>query len=162
MTEVQSIQDDTFRTRPRRDHAATTCQGDSGGSVLYDGAVIGVISGTYGHCESALQTRVDRFAHLVDQALARAARGGSGPESCQFAQDGVCDVPTSCEPGTDATDCANGCRWARDAVCDEPWVCATGSDTADCAPSRARCRWAHDGACDEPVLCEAGTDEGDC
>lgn len=161
-TQVESLDDETFRTRPSRNRPATTCQGDSGGAVYWGVELTGVISGTYGTCESANHVRVDRFAHLVDRAAARAARGGSGPESCRWAGDGVCDVPAFCEPGTDTADCANGCMWAHDGACDEPYVCARGSDTADCAAAREGCRWAYDGACDEPYLCAPGTDAKDC
>ena len=31
--------------------------------------------------------------------------GGSGGDSCNWANDGACDVPTYCDAGTDNIDC---------------------------------------------------------
>ena len=84
--------------------------------------------------------------------------GFNQANSCRYANDGVCDEPNLCQPGTDTADC-NSCRYAGDGVCDVPQYCEPGTDTADCANS---CRWARDGMCDEPGLCQSGTDTADC
>ena len=96
--------------------------------------------------------------------------GGNGANSCRFANDGECDEPDMCAPGTDTNDCrssvANSCEYANDGECDEPDLCDPGTDTNDCTPLRMsggdRCRWANDGECDEPDLCPPGTDTSDC
>jgi len=60
-----------------------------------------------------------------------------GPDSCQYANDNVCDEPTYCPAGTDATDCADPavasyCPYTGDGECDEVSYCPAGSDSADC------------------------------
>ena len=70
------------------------------------------------------------------------------PNSCQFANDGYCDEPTYCAPGTDTNDCqAAGntatpnsaqsttptCAYENDGVCDVPSYCPQGTDVADCS-----------------------------
>ena len=98
-------------------------------------------------------------------------------DSCRWANDGECDEPDLCAPGTDTADCRDSgnlarrnssCRWANDGECDEPDLCAPGTDAADCRDSgnlarrNNSCRWANDGECDEPDLCAPGTDAADC
>ncbi len=81
-------------------------------------------------------------------------------DTCRYANDGVCDVPTYCAVGTDCNDCSgrgapvpqpspsprptpnpNGCddscRYANDGVCDVPDHCASGSDCTDCGGREA-------------------------
>ena len=62
-------------------------------------------------------------------------------DSCEHANDGYCDEPYSCQPGTDKTDCdksgfKNGtnkyCQWTMDGECDENRHCPRGSDRQDC------------------------------
>lgn len=66
-------------------------------------------------------------------------------DSCDYANDGVCDEPDYCSYGTDTTDCeagsgtqadtgtqADSCQYANDGVCDEPDYCHVGTDTTDC------------------------------
>ena len=58
-------------------------------------------------------------------------------DSCAWANDGVCDEPQDCSPGTDAFDCGNNirddaCVLSDNAVCDEPHNCAFGTDSKDC------------------------------
>ena len=64
--------------------------------------------------------------------------------SCQHANDGMCDEPGLCAPGTDAADCSghqsastsasrnDSCAYSYDGKCDEPDICAFGTDMADC------------------------------
>jgi hypothetical protein len=68
--------------------------------------------------------------------------------TCEYANDDVCDEPKYCTAGTDCKDCGNcdaapsptdGCRWANDKVCDEeptadgkPGSCTFGTDCSDC------------------------------
>ena len=71
----------------------------------------------------------------------------------------------------------DSCQYANDGVCDEPSLCSTGTDTADCASRRGEevaeardannqpddsCQYANDGECDEPNTCPTGTDATDC
>jgi hypothetical protein len=44
---------------------------------------------------------------LHDAILQNGQPEGGGGDSCNWANDGECDVPSNCSPGTDATDCAN-------------------------------------------------------
>jgi hypothetical protein len=43
---------------------------------------------------------------LHDAILQNGQPEGGGDDSCNWANDGECDVPVNCSPGTDATDCA--------------------------------------------------------
>jgi hypothetical protein len=43
---------------------------------------------------------------LHDAILQNGQPEGGGNDSCNWANDGECDVPANCSPGTDATDCA--------------------------------------------------------
>ncbi|XP_077986455.1 uncharacterized protein LOC144440886 isoform X1 [Glandiceps talaboti] len=85
--------------------------------------------------------------------------------SCNYANDGMCDEPMYCEYGTDSDDCSGGadcdsCIWNNDGMCDVPaGFCEPGTDCSDCEHS---CPWTNDGECDEPYLCEHGTDSNDC
>lgn len=88
-------------------------------------------------------------------------------DSCALADNGRCDEPDRCEPGTDTTDCNaaphDTCEYAGDGQCDEPEFCEPGTDTADCgATPNDSCEYAGDGQCDEPEFCEPGTDTTDC
>ena len=97
-------------------------------------------------------------------------------DTCIYSNDGSCDEPRLCDPGTDTTDCGhrelrqgqNRCAWAGDGVCDEPYECAPGSDAADCGHMHVltspgdSCSTARDGTCDEPQRCAPGTDSTDC
>ncbi len=101
----------------------------------------------------------------------RAAGLDGGINSCEWANDGECDEPDACAPGTDTTDCQalpegpDSCPWANDGECDEPDICPSGTDTTDCKafpPGPDSCPWANDGECDEPDICAPGTDTTDC
>jgi hypothetical protein len=93
----------------------------------------------------------------------------AGEGECPYTNDGECDEPNICAPGTDADDCNAACESTNDGECDEPEgldICPEGSDVTDCAcfdePGNT-CEWACDGECDESSsLCEAGTDTRDC
>jgi len=96
----------------------------------------------------------------------------SGPDSCAYAYDDMCDEPDLCDPGTDSWDCDDvgsgagtpegGCAFTNDGECDEPGLCDPGTDSADCGASADSCEYAHDGECDEPTYCYSGTDTTDC
>jgi hypothetical protein len=113
---------------------------------------------------------------------------GSDPHDCCAAQEnGVCEEVGKggdCPVGTDFFDCG-GCEWLNDGVCDEPFLCPPGSDKPDCCATEENgvceevgmggdcpvgddavdcgsCQWANDGYCDEPNLCPPGTDGDDC
>ena len=78
---------------------------------------------------------------------------------CAFANDGYCDEPNICPPGTDP-DC---CAALHDGVCEEQsegGSCPDGSDWFDCGYCVATL--ATDGFCDEPDLCPPGTDNDCC
>jgi hypothetical protein len=65
-------------------------------------------------------------------------RLNSGDDSCEWANDEVCDVPDYCPEGTDASDCDtsdDSCEWANDEVCDVPDYCPEGTDASDCDAS---------------------------
>ncbi|MEM9303417.1 MAG: hypothetical protein AAGE01_14975 [Pseudomonadota bacterium] len=96
---------------------------------------------------------------------------GDEPLACPYTNDGECDEPLICPPGTDTADCGEGsggpdsCPFANDGECDEPNPCPTGTDTSDCAGVEQgpdSCIYANDGECDEPEYCAAGTDTTDC
>lgn len=113
---------------------------------------------------------------------------GSDPYDCCATQNnGVCEelsMGGNCPDGTDAFDCG-GCEWTNDGVCDEPNLCPPGSDKPDCCATPnngvceevdqggecpegtdyddcGECQWMNDGVCDEPNLCDPGTDGDDC
>jgi protease YdgD len=113
-----------------------------------------------------------------------ARAGASGDNSCQWANDQVCDEPTYCTMGTDCNDCntcPSGsspsppaqsfgiCRYENDGMCDVPRFCPEGTDHADCGSQTHAettqsnsCTYANDGMCDEPWICSQGTDCTDC
>jgi secreted trypsin-like serine protease len=68
IAEVESVEDDRFRTRPG---PATVCGGDSGGPAFDDdGALAGVVSGGDAACaEYAVFTRADVFADFIASEL---------------------------------------------------------------------------------------------
>ncbi len=77
---------------------------------------------------------------------------------CPFEQDGFCDAPDFCPPGSDEVDC---CATPEDAICEEMQfggLCNDGSDFFDCG----YCPYEQDGFCDAPFFCPEGTDEVDC
>jgi len=77
---------------------------------------------------------------------------------CLLIDDGWCDDPGLCPPGTDASDC---CGIPKNGVCEEMGMggaCAPGSDYYDCG----HCLSLDDGHCDEPLDCPPGSDSGDC
>ncbi len=112
----------------------------------------------------------------------------TGPNSCEYANDGTCDDgrPGSsysiCTRGTDENDCSsidssNSCEYARDNSCDDGRpgssysVCAPGTDEYDCTVNfdyQNSCDYANDGTCDDGrpgssySICTRGTDENDC
>ena len=87
-------------------------------------------------------------------------------------------MPPSSPPSNQ--DPANSCQYANDNMCDEPYFCQVGTDTADCQgvvqgqnppPSATppsgqvgadSCTYARNGTCDEPFFCQMGTDTSDC
>ena len=75
-----------------------------------------------------------------------------GSNSCQYANDGVCDEPSYCETGTDTSDCEASEEEANGDT-------TMGGDTTDTTNS---CEYAYDDVCDEPTYCETGTDTSDC
>lgn len=106
---------------------STNCFGDSGGPVFVGDVLVGVISATYSdNCvRRGSHTRIDRNLSLIEQARAKGTgrattaeadvddpesdgvrTSGGGDDSCVWANDGACDDPEYCEPGTDVTDCA--------------------------------------------------------
>lgn len=127
---------------------------------------------------------------LLGLLLSVTAQSALADDSCEWANDGVCDEARYggggfCQPGTDGTDCAEiaataQCEWAFDLECDEArygggGFCADGTDTFDCALLSAginddSCIWANDGECDEPRYsgdahfgnCRDGSDTSDC
>ena len=77
---------------------------------------------------------------------------------CEYVNDGYCDEPFLCPPGSDKPDC---CATENNGICEQlnqGGMCPNGSDPADCG----ECQWANDGECDEPQLCPLGTDGNDC
>lgn len=100
--------------------------------------------------------------------------GGCGPDQacnagglcehdglCPYTEDGLCDVPDYCPPGSDVVDC---CATPGDGVCEEASMggaCADGTDMFDCG----YCVYEADGECDEPEgtgFCPEGSDALDC
>ena len=93
------------------------------------------------------------YLMLVGLAGALMLAAGCETDSCEFANDGVCDDGRTCA-GTN--------------------VCAFGTDASDCLgvvdcddPSNS-CYYANDGECDDgrdgasTDICNPGTDENDC
>jgi len=77
---------------------------------------------------------------------------------CEFQNDGFCDEPDFCAPGSDTADC---CATPQDGVCEEMsmgGMCEDGTDHFDCG----YCIDENDGFCDEPDFCPVGTDTVDC
>ena len=81
---------------------------------------------------------------------------------CIYTDDGGCDDPGLCPPGSDLNDC---CANLEDGICDEQGMggaCPKGTDLLDCK----YCPTQGDGVCDEVEevggLCPPGTDEADC
>lgn len=84
---------------------------------------------------------------LASETSHDAPRGRA--DACEYANDGACDEPDLCAPGTDSTDCRSRsprprtsdrsmCPYANDGTCDEPDVCPPGTDRADCEARVAR------------------------
>jgi len=96
-----------------------------------------------------------RFEVLLEHALAITGATGEGKpvnmvhgrvNTCDYANDDVCDEPKYCAAGTDCKDCGNcdeapapsdSCRWAKEGTCDEPdgdkpGHCTLGTDCTDC------------------------------
>jgi hypothetical protein len=113
---------------------------------------------------------------------------GSDPHDCCADQgNGICEevgMGGNCPVGTDVFDCG-GCEYVNDGFCDEPFLCPPGSDKPDCCATEEngiceevgmggdvprRLRFVrlrrvpvqNDGYCDEPQLCPEGTDGDDC
>ncbi len=77
-----------------------------------------------------------------------------------FVEDGFCDEPNVCPPGSDDADC---CAHPKDGECEEVGrggECEEGSDFFDCGYCPEL--WLADGLCDEPDFCPEGTDGADC
>jgi len=162
---------------------ATGCWGDSGGPLFSDGQVTGVM--TYFQnvdrpCDAGGRyLQLGAFADLVDDALRAAEEDGGGEredparqggyendDSCEWADDGVCDEPDICPAGTDTTDCMDG--WYEcdegycvvdDGYCDEDLSCCSYDD--DCDVDWGGDEWDCDGGycvdgdgyCDEDLSC---------
>jgi hypothetical protein len=56
-------------------------------------------------------------------------------DSCQYANDGECDIPNLCDPGTDCSDCHDGCNLAVQPPphCATVLLCYTSSSLCYCA-----------------------------
>ena len=73
--------------------------------------------------------RVNTWIALIGAAMSLAvaqpgpAIAQDAAPVCQYTNDGQCDEPDGCAPGTDVADCrdevANSCEYARDGECDE-------------------------------------------
>ncbi|MEZ4368770.1 MAG: trypsin-like serine protease [Kofleriaceae bacterium] len=153
---------------------ATSCTGDSGGPVLADGALVGVVSyGADGCVGSAFAARVDRVADQLAEVMAAwdgpcAADGACGGAACAPWPDPDCDpcgfdggcadgctrldldCPLGLDPGASCTDAAACEGQVCRAALDDPSVsyCSAACDVdADCAPPLAACRG---GACAYP------------
>ena len=92
-----------------------------------DGFATCIRTNTY-DCDAVFALCDGERQHLA--AACQMATAGS--DSCAFANDGACDDPGFCAPGTDATDCDNSCDLAYDGMCEEGAECAFGTDSADC------------------------------
>lgn len=128
-TEIAEVRTNDFTT----EGDSSNCFGDSGGPVFDGDVLVGVISATptRDQCgRRGYHTRVDKNLSLIDRAKAKARNGttlaeadldesddtetdgvvtsGGGDDSCEWANDGECDEPEYCDPGTDVTDCSQG------------------------------------------------------
>lgn len=141
---IDSVSRRDFETR-RDDGQVTSCNGDSGGAVILDGELAGVIIGSvWGNCRKiAIHTRVDQYGDVVDQALSAAATlplaTPPAPEDPPAADPPPDDAPPAdedvqpnvllCDPGYCVPD---------DGLCDEDLACC--STDPDCvAPEPAPC-----------------------
>ena len=144
--------------------------------VCDDVEFTGGVEVTTGHCSA------ECFYRCSDMIC-----GGSAA-TCHHTDDGVCDEPFVCVPGTDSHDChecnhlivyfVEGIRreylaTTNNSKCDEPYDCRYGTDALDCGNdiARATCIYHDDGHCDEPHLvagklqhgpCAKGSDYMDC
>jgi hypothetical protein len=96
------------------DCGGCTCPNDSGG----DGSLTQIDSGT---CESEWATGDPGCGTTQSGCPASPCDGDAGGSWCV-------DVD-----GKSWFYCANSCEWANDGVCDEPQYCDYGTDTNDCA-----------------------------
>lgn len=156
--------------------ADATCGPDlecnSGGQCAHDGKCAWVGDGLCDapqFCPEGSDV-LDCCATPGDGVCEEASMGGACPDGtdgfdcgrCIYLDDGECDEPELCPPGTDTNDC---CATPDDGVCEELGMggdCPTGSDILDCK----YCPTPEDGICDEVEeiggLCPPGTDAVDC
>ena len=161
---LSSVGSDILETE-RQNGDASGCYGDSGGPLILDGEVVGVFSyfvDLVAVCEAGGQyVRVDRFQQLIDWGIETAGGDPGGGDdapndTCEWANDGVCDEGTYCYPGTDTADCAADPRGddgndgnAGNDACD-PGFCVGGDDFCDedmaCCVSDSDCAGGDEGA----------------
>lgn len=108
---IDSVDRKEFETR-RIDGQSTSCNGDSGGAVVLDGELAGVIIGSvWGNCNRvAIHTRVDQYPDVVDAAIAEATR--------RAAEEAPAPLPEP-EPSPPEDPPACDCDWTWG--CDECW-----------------------------------------
>ncbi len=111
--------------------------GDEGGSSGGTGGSSGGTGGSSGGTSTPDEYSYDGQSGNMDSG-----------DSCEFANNGVCDEPEWCDPGTDTTDCQQ--------VCEATWPMTITTMSKTCCP------WSNNGYCDEPDYCYPGTDKGDC
>jgi serine/threonine-protein kinase len=60
--------------------------------------------------DRARQVAAEAERRRIEDEDRRRKEKESGPDSCEFANDGTCDEPGACDPGTDTTDCRRSRR----------------------------------------------------
>jgi hypothetical protein len=134
----------------------STAAGSSGSPFSHSGS-----AGTFGaSCELGTERCDCRLGGDCDRGLTCLSNLCVNAEGlCPYADDGFCDEPNICPPGTDPDCCAD----LKNGVCEEMdsgGTCPTGSDWHDCGYCPASL--SNDGFCDEPDVCPSGTDNDCC
>ena len=81
----------------------------------------------------------ERRWHIgIGLVVAVVALVGCEPTTCNYENDGQCDVDIgTCPVGTDTADCTgdsdDSCRYANDGECDDGTYCPVGTDKTDCS-----------------------------
>ena len=176
---IESISGNELETH-RESGQVSSCDGDSGGALVLDGELAGVIIGSvWLNCyKTSVHTRVDRYLDVVDQALAAAAEGAPqapAPVPAGGQSDADQDAPPDDGVHPNASLCGAGFCEAGDGYCDENLDCCDSD--ADCSPSPeeppdpASCdcdlTWNCDGCwcepageCEEPAACDCDVSWG--